>query len=121
MGGQTDPLEIVQEISVWPYEQMVYAQNTIGPEDWHTQTPLGFDIQTDHLISARRPDLLIINNERACKIVDLTVPANRVTLKETEKKDKYLGLARELKKLTNMKATIIPIVISTLGTVTEDY
>ena len=34
---------------------------------------LDFDIQTDHLISARRPDLIIINNnkkkKRTCKIM----------------------------------------------------
>ncbi len=64
-----------------------------------------FDIQTDHLISARRPDLIIVNNkkqkkkERICKIVDFAVTAdNRIKLKECEKKDKYLDLARELKK-----------------------
>ncbi len=33
-------------------------------------------------------------------------------------KDKYLDLARELKKLWNMKVTIIPIVIGAFGTVT---
>ena len=40
-------------------------------------------------------------------------------LKECEKRDKYLDLARELKKLWNMSVTIIPIVISVLGTVTK--
>ena len=40
-------------------------------------------------------------------------------LKECEKKDKYLDLARELKKIWNMKVTIIPIVIGTFGTVTK--
>ena len=44
---------------------------------------------------------------------------HRVKLKECEKKDKYLDLARELKKLWNMKMTIIPIVIGALGTVTK--
>ena len=44
---------------------------------------------------------------------------NRVKLKESEKKDKYLDLARELKKLWNMKVTIIPIVIGALGTITK--
>ena len=30
-----------------------------------------FNIQTDHLLSARKPDLIIINNKkRICKIVD---------------------------------------------------
>ena len=34
-------------------------------------------------------------------------------------KDKYLDLARELKKLWNMKVTIVPIVIGAFGTVIE--
>ena len=80
-----------------------------------------FDIQTDHLIPARRPDLIIINKKkkRTCKIVDFAVPADhRIKQKESEKKDKYLNLARELKKLWNMQVTIIPIVIGAFGTVT---
>ena len=33
-----------------------------------------FDLDTDHLISARRPDLIIINKKnRTCQIVDFTV------------------------------------------------
>ena len=58
-----------------------------------------FDIQTDHLISTRRPDLMIINKKKKiCKIVDFTVPADhRIKLKECKKWDKYLDLARELK------------------------
>ena len=44
---------------------------------------------------------------------------NRVKLKESEKKDKHLDLARELKNLWNMKVMIIPIVIGALGTVTK--
>ena len=81
-----------------------------------------FDIHTDHLISARRPDLIISNKtkKRICKIVDFAVPVDlRIKLKECEKRDKYLDLARELKKLWNMKVTIIPIVIGTFGTVTK--
>ena len=67
-----------------------------------------FDIHTDHLISARRPALVINNKKRTCKIVDFA-----------EKKDKYLDLARELKKLWNMQVTIILIVIGAFGTVTK--
>ena len=82
---------------------------------------LDFDIQTDHLIPARRPDLIIINKKkRTCKIVDFADPADhRIKLKECEKKDKYIDLARELKKLCNMQMTIIPIVIGAFGTVTK--
>ena len=80
-----------------------------------------FDIDTDHLILARRPDLIIINKKkRTCKIVDFAVPADhRIKLKECEKKDMYLDLARELKKLRNMQVTIISIVIGAFGTVTK--
>ena len=39
--------------------------------------PWDFDIHTDYLISARRPDLIIINKKkRTCKIVDFAVPAD---------------------------------------------
>ena len=50
---------------------------------------LDFDIHSGHLISARRPDLIIINNnKKTCKIVDFAVPAEqRIKLKECEKKD----------------------------------
>ena len=61
-----------------------------------------FDVQTDHLILARRPDLIIINNKkRICKIVDFAVPADhRIKIKKFEKKDKYLDFAREFLKKT---------------------
>ena len=60
-----------------------------------------FEIQTDPLILARWPDLVIINKKkRTCRIVDFAVPAeDRIKLKENEKRYKYLKLSRELKKL----------------------
>ena len=65
-----------------------------------------FNIQTGHLIPARRPNLIIINKKkRICKIVDFDVPADhRINLKGSEKKDKYLDLARELKKAMEHKS-----------------
>ena len=81
-----------------------------------------FDIHTDHLISARRPYLKITNKKkRTCKIVDFDVAADhRIELKRCEKKDKYLDLARELKKkLWNMQVTIIQIVIGVFATVNK--
>ena len=81
-----------------------------------------FDIHTDHLISARRPDRVIIHKKkRTCKIVDFAVPADhRIKLKECEKKDKYPDLTRKLRKnLWYMQVKIIPIVIGVFGTVTK--
>ena len=63
---------------------------------------------------------LINKRKRICKIVDFAVPADhRINLKESEKKNKYIDFAKELKKLQNMKVTIVPIVIGALGTVTK--
>ena len=82
-----------------------------------------FDVHTDHLISERKQDLITIHKKKGtCKIVDFAVLTDhRIKLKECEKKDKYLVLARELKKkkLWNMQVTIILIVIGAFGKVTE--
>ena len=45
----------------------------------------------------------------------------RVKLKETEKKDKYLKLSRELKKQWNVNVTVVPIVTDALGSVTKRF
>ena len=54
------------------------------PENETHKLRWDFEIQTDHLILARRPDLIIINKkERTYRILDFAVPAdNRVKLKE---------------------------------------
>ena len=54
--------------------------------------------------------------QKNCRIVDFAVPADhRIKPKESEKRDKYKNLARELDKLGNMKVTVIPIVIGAFG------
>ena len=79
---------------------------------WHTP-------RSPNLCQKTRP----YNNQQKksiCKIVNFAVLADhRKKLKECEKKDKYLDLARELKKLWNMKVTIVPIVIGAFGTITR--
>ena len=55
-----------------------------------------FQPLTDDLISARRPDQVIVNqNKTSRRIVDLAVN-NRVELKESKKRDKNLELAEQL-------------------------
>ena len=90
----------MQEIKVLPYEQMVHTQPRISPGEWDTQNPLGFwDTNgSPNLGQTTRP----CNNQqkkRTCRIVDFAVPADhRAKFKESEKKEKYLDVARELKK-----------------------
>ena len=36
LDGQSDPLGNVQEILIWPCQQIVYAQPSTCPRKWHT-------------------------------------------------------------------------------------
>ena len=46
-----------------------------------------FNIQTDHVIEARRPDLFVVDKqEKSCKIIDFVVPGDRRV--EEKEKDK---------------------------------
>ena len=75
-------------------------------------------IQTDHVIQARRPDVILIDKEKKeCKIIDFAIPYDsRVNAKEMEKIETYQDLAREVQKLWNIRTKVIPIVIGALGT-----
>ena len=54
--------------------------------------------------------------------MDFAVLADHwVKIKEIEKGDKHLDLARELRKLWNMMVTVIQIVIGALGTVPKGF
>ena len=108
---------------IWPWQEIVYAQPSTCPRKWHIQSPIGrwHTHGSPNLDQKIRP----YNNQqkkkkRICKIVDFAVPADhRIKLKECEKRDKFLDLAIELKKLWNKKVTIIPIVICAFDTVTK--
>ena len=80
-----------------------------------------FEIQTDHLISSRQPDLVIINKKkRTCRIGDFAISADhRVKLKESEKNEKYLGLVRILKILRDEENDGDTNVIGVLGDTKE--
>ena len=99
-------------------------------ERWHEHQPdtvtendsckllWDFNVQTDHVIQARRPDVTLIDKEKSeCKIIDFSIPYDsRVNAKEIEKIEKYQDLAREVQKLWNMRTKVIHIIIGALGT-----
>ena len=60
-----------------------------------------FTIQTDHYITTRRPDILVVDkNNKTCKLIDVACPGDkRVKEKEDEKIAKYQDLAREIRKI----------------------
>ena len=88
-----------------------------------TYKPLwAFEIKINDLISARQSNLVIVNKKkRTCNIVDLALPADlRLKVKESEKKDRYLEFARELKRLWKLKVTIMPVIFGLLSRITKE-
>ena len=75
---------------------MVYAQPRMPPGKWDKRL-WDFEMETDHLILAIRPDLVILNKKkRTNQTVDFAVLVDHIVkLKQREKRDKYLDLARE--------------------------
>ena len=94
------------------YANTWYMLNPESENEKHERLQ-DFELQTNHLISTRS-DLEIVNKKKK-RIADVTVPPDhKVKIKENEKKDKYLGLARE-QKPWNIKGTVILIEISAFG------
>ena len=81
------------------------------------------NIQCDHVIEARRPDIVVVNKqERKCTIIDIAVPADkRIGEKENEKVEKYQDLKREIARMWNTRTVqVVPIVVGSLGSVTKN-
>ena len=103
-------------------------------EKWYEHSPEGViesdevkllwdvNIQCDHLIAARRPDIVVvIKGERKCIIIDIAVPGDsRISDKEKEKEEKYQDLKREVKRMWNMRSVIVvPVIVGALGSITK--
>ena len=119
MSGKVDPQRIVQESKFWPYYQMIYILTRICPERMKCNKILwDFEIRADRQIPTRRPNLVVIDKKK----LDFAVSTDhKVKIKESETLDKYLDLAREWKKLRNMRVTVIPIVVGVLGTAPKGF
>ena len=92
-----------------------YMHNLDSVLENETRTFLwDFAIQSDHLISAKQPDLIIFS------IVDFAVPSvHRIKLKKkAQRRISISTLLENFFKMWNMKVTVIPIVIGVLFTVT---
>ena len=65
------------------------------------KVPRDINIQSDNLIEARRPDLIVIDKKEQKGIInDITVPAAvTVEEKEKEKVEKYQNLKKEIRRL----------------------
>ena len=71
-----------------------------------------FSIQTDHVVEAQRPDLVVVDKMRTCKVTDFAVPGDSTTEDKDKKKiEKYQDLRRYLQKIWNVSVKIIPLVV----------
>ena len=78
-----------------------------------------FNIYTDKKISARRPDIVILNKaQKTGFIVDINCPNdNNVLRNEIEKRIKYTDLKIELERIWEINFQVVPVVIGSLGAV----
>ena len=78
-------------------------------------------INTDRRVHHNKPDVVVIDkNDKKWTIIDFAVPMDhRTKLKEDEKIDTYMDLAAEVRRQYLVRTEIVPIVVGTLGTVTE--
>ena len=63
-------------------------------------------------VTANRTDIIIKNmKEKTCTTIDVTIPADRnVVQKEVENNLQYKSLGIEIKRIWNLKCTIIPVI-----------
>ena len=78
-------------------------------------------VNTSKRLDHNRPDLIVIDRvKRYWTIIDFSVPNDKnVRSKEDEKVTNYSELAKEIRKIHHVKTKIVPIVIGSLGAVTE--
>ena len=77
-----------------------------------------FTIQTDHVIGARRLDMVIIDKTKSeCRIIDFACLYDSIIQEmETDKMKGCNDWKRELKKIWNMPVKVISVVLGALGT-----
>ena len=66
--------------------------------------------------------MVVVDREKkTCNIIDIAVPVDAgIVEKEKEKVEKYQDLRREVARLWNVKAKVVPIVVGALGAVTPN-
>ena len=103
--------------------QMVYALIKICTENNTLKIFRDSQIQTGNPIPVTIPKIVLIDKKkRSWHLKEFAVPVDhRVKMKESEKIDKYLDLARELKKLLNMNVTVISVVTGARGTIRKRW
>ena len=80
-------------------------------------------LNTDRDVGANRPDIVIRDKvEKKVYIIDISCPSDvNVNKKENEKISKYSGLRVELGKMWKSECSVIPVVIESLGCISQKF
>ncbi|TWW81593.1 hypothetical protein D4764_01G0014080, partial [Takifugu flavidus] len=92
------------------------------PEAWECKGQIlwDFQIQTHKMVVAKQPDIMVVDkHQKTVVVIDVAIPNDsNIRKKENEKLEKYQALKEEIEKMWGVKATVVPVVIGTLGAVT---
>ena len=102
---------------------MVYAKfGSVLENDTH-KILQDCEIQTNHLISARRPEIVIVNKKKKenLPICGLCHPGRPQSKTKRKQKEREISRPcwRTKKDVRNMKVTVIPIAIGALRTISK--
>ena len=112
--GSLFEIIIIINMSCWKHNLEPILENERPQILWD------FEMQTDHLIPARRPDRVRVKKKRKKERENMPNKGlSRFGWPRSENQDKYLNPARVLKKLWNTTLTVILIVIGELGTISK--
>ena len=115
LGEKSDRLGIIQEIKTWPCYQVIYIHQpeSVLENEMH-KIHRNSQIQLNYSLNIR--PRVNYQEKRICNWVDFADPEdNWANIKESKNLEKYLDFARELLKLRNMTAMVIPVIISARG------
>lgn len=76
-----------------------------------------FHIQTDKLVKANQPDIILVDKQRKSAVV-IDVAILNESKEKHAKLEKHQGLREELEKMWRVKVTVVPLVIRVLCAVT---
>ena len=79
----------------------MFVDLSLLPNDIDVKILWYFEVRTDHVILAQRPDIIVLDYKKICGfLIGVSIPADvNIIEKEKENKLKYQDLQIELKKL----------------------
>ena len=91
-------------------------------ENDHVKLLWDYNIQTSTYIQARRSDVVVVDRDKKTyNLIGIAVPVDAgIVEKEKEKVEKYQDLRREVARLWNVKAKVVPIVVGASGAITPN-